>query len=214
VPAIVPPDSSTARRVGTLLAGLLCVAVGVACMIDAELGVAPYDVTSTGISELLGIPIGLAAVLLPAVFVAVGVALGGRLAGGTILCVLLVGPMLGLVLDVLPEVERMAPRLGLYAVGYLVLAAGITLTVAPDIGAGPAELVMLAIHQRGRSLAPTRTAIELVCVAVGWAMGGQVGVGTVVFAVLIGPTLRRTLEAAGFDPSRAAEASDLAAPGA
>jgi uncharacterized membrane protein YczE len=45
-------------------------------------------------------------------------------------------------------------------------------------------------------------------------MGGQVGVGTVVFAVLIGPTLRRTLEAAGFDPSRAAEASDLAAPGA
>jgi uncharacterized membrane protein YczE len=200
--------------VGVLLVGLLCVAAGVACMIDAELGVAPYDVTSTGLSELLGIPIGLAAVLLPTVFVAVGLALSERLAWGTVLCVALVGPTLDLVLHLLPELEALAPRIGLYAIGFVVLAVGITLTIAPDIGAGPAELVMLAVHHRGPALAPTRTAIELTCVVVGWAMGGQVGVGTLVFALLIGPTLRRSLEAVGFDAARAAEASDLAAPGA
>ena len=51
---------------------------------------------------------------------------------------------------------------------------------------------MLAIHDRAIPLAPVRTGIELTCVAIGWAMGGQVGVGTVVFAVLIGPALKRT----------------------
>lgn len=65
MPEIVPPDSTVARRVITLLVAIVCVAVGVASMINAELGVAPYDVTSTGLAEVLGIPIGLAAVLLP-----------------------------------------------------------------------------------------------------------------------------------------------------
>ena len=96
----------------------------------------------------------------------------------------------------------------------MVIAVGITAVVISEIGSGPAELVMLAIHDRGHPLAPVRTGIELACVALGWAMGGQVGVGTVVFAVLIGPTLTRTLAVAGFDPARASEASDCAAPGA
>jgi uncharacterized membrane protein YczE len=152
--------------------------------------------------------------LVPTAFVALGVALGGRLAWGTVLCVVLEGPMLGLVLHALPVWEAMAPRVGYYALGFVVLAAGITLTVAADLGAGPVEVVMLAIHERGHGLASTRTAIELSCVAAGWVMGGQVGVGTVVFALLVGPTLRRSLELVGFEPTRAAEASDLAAPGA
>ena len=58
-----------------------------------------------------------------------------------------------------------------------------------------------------------RTGIELVCVAVGWAIGGQVGVGTIVFAVLIGPAVRFALPAAGYDSAKAADASDAAAPG-
>jgi uncharacterized membrane protein YczE len=73
---------------------------------------------------------------------------------------------------------------------------------------------MLAIHERGHALAPVRTGIELTSVGVGWAMGGQVGAGTLLFAVLIGPALRRTLEGLGYDTTRAAAASDAAAPGA
>jgi uncharacterized membrane protein YczE len=214
VPAIVPTGSSTRRRVTILLASLVLVAAGVACMISAEIGVAPYDVLTTGLSELVDIPIGLAAIVLPVVFVAIGAALGGRLGYGTILCTFLVGPMLGLLLDVLPTTEAMGPRLGYYVIGLAVLSVGITGTVAADIGSGPAELVMLAVHERGPAIAPVRTTIELVCVLVGWAMGGQVGVGTVVFALAIGTILRRLLTLAGFSPQQAAEASDLAAPGA
>jgi len=214
VPDLIPLDATMVRRVATFGTGLVLVAVGVACTITAELGVAPYDVLSTGLVELLGIPIGLAAMLLPLAFVVLGRSLGARLGPGTVLAVLLVGPMLGAVLDVLPEPEAIPVRLVLFVVGFALITLGITSTVIPQIGPGPAELLMLALHERGHALAPVRTAIEIVSVAIGWLMGGQVGAGTVIFALLIGPALRRTLSAAGYDTTTAAEASDRAAPGA
>jgi uncharacterized membrane protein YczE len=88
------------------------------------------------------------------------------------------------------------------------------LVIVPELGAGPAELVMLAVADKGYPLAPVRTGIELVSVAVGFALGGQVGVGTLVFAVIIGPALRRTLTFAGYDADLAATRSDTASPGA
>ncbi len=214
MPEIVAADASMTRRVGVLLVGLVLVATGVACTIQAELGVAPYDVLTTGMRDLFDIPIGVAAMLLPAIFMSLGVLLGGRFGVGSVLALVLVGPLLGGVLALLPEVEAMPPRLGLYLAGFVLITIGITLMILPRIGPGPAELLMLAIHERGHPLAPVRTGIELTSVAVGWAMGGQVGVGTLAFALLIGPALRRTLEAAGYDHAAAAQASDAAAPGA
>jgi uncharacterized membrane protein YczE len=186
----------------------------VAITIRAEVGVAPYDVLTTGVVDLTGMPIGIAAMLLPMAFVAIGLLIGGRPGPGTILAVLLVGPILGAALGALPSHDALSVRITYFAVGFVVIAIGITAVVISEIGSGPAELVMLAIHDRGYPLAPVRTGIEVTCVAIGWTMGGQVGVGTVVFAVLIGPTLKRTLSVAGFDAARAAEASDCAAPGA
>jgi uncharacterized membrane protein YczE len=214
MPLAATADSPVARRLGTLAIGLVLVGAGVATTIRAEIGVAPYDVLTTGLVALTGVPIGIAAMLLPFAFVIVGVLIGGRPGPGTVLAVLLVGPILGLALEALPIQEPMSMRLVYFVVGFVVISAGITAVVISEIGSGPAELVMLAIHDRGYPLTPVRTGIELTCVAIGWVMGGQVGVGTVVFALLIGPTLKRTLAAAGFDPARAREASDCAAPGA
>jgi len=210
-----PLDASLTRRLVTLGAGLLGVAVGVALMITGEIGVAPYDVLTTGLAESTGLQIGIAAMVLPLVFTVIGWALGGRVGPGTAIAVLVVGPVLGIVLELLPDdIEPLAPRIALFGVGFAVLALGITAVVVAEIGAGPAELVMLAISQRGFALAPVRTAIEVASVAVGWAMGGQVGAGTIVVAVLIGPALRRLLTAAGYDQVQAERASKLAAPGA
>lgn len=214
MPLAATADSAVARRLGTLGLGLVLVAIGVAITIRAEVGVAPYDVLTTGVVDLTGMPIGIAAMLLPMAFVALGLLIGGRPGPGTILAVLLVGPILGAALHALPSYGALSVRITYFVVGFVVIAIGITAVVISEIGSGPAELVMLAIHDRGYPLAPVRTGIEMTCVAIGWAMGGQVGVGTVVFAVLIGPTLKRTLAVAGFDSVRAAEASDCAAPGA
>lgn len=208
------PDSSVARRLGTLAVGLLLVGSGVAMMIRGEIGVAPYDVLTTGLADLTGIEIGVAAMLLPLAFTLLGWALGRRPGPGTVIAVLLVGPILGVVLDALPTVEAMPPRVALFGIGFLLVVAGITAVVIAEIGPGPAEIVMLAIHDKGYPLAPVRTGIELACVAIGWSIGGQVGAGTVVVAVLIGPLLRAALTAAGFDTTRAEEATECASPGA
>ena len=208
------PDSSVARRLGTLAIGFVLVAAGVAMMIRGELGVAPYDVLTTGIADAAGIDIGIAAMLLPLAFTMLGWALGRPPGPGTVLAVLLVGPILGVILHALPHHEAMAPRLLLFALGFLLIGAGITAVIVAEIGPGPAEIVMLAIHDRGYPLAPVRTGIELTCVALGWIIGGQIGVGTAVVAVLIGPLLRWMLTTAGFDATRTAEVTDCAAPGA
>jgi uncharacterized membrane protein YczE len=203
-----------ARRLGRLLGALVLVALGIACTIRAELGVAPYDVLTTGLAERTGLPIGLAAIVLPVVFVGLGMALGGTVGPGTVICTLVVGPMLQGVLAVLPEVEAMAPRVALFSGGLLVVAAGITGVIVAGIGNGPAELVMIAVHEKGYELARTRTAIELVCVAIGWILGGQIGVGTAVVAVTIGPLLRTFLRWSGYRPEEAGETALRAEPGA
>jgi uncharacterized membrane protein YczE len=214
MPTLVPTGASLVRRLLVQLLGVVLVAGGVALMIDAELGVAPYDVVTTGMHEQLGIPIGLAAVILPCVFVGLGLLAGGKVGPGTLFDVALVGPVLGVILAVLPDVHPMAVRIPMYAGGFVGITLGIVLVILPDLGAGPAEVLMLAVADRGYRLAPVRTAIELSCVAAGWAMGGQVGVGTVVFALLIGPALRRLLTWFGSTPEEAATRSDTASPGA
>lgn len=214
MPLAATTESPLARRLGTLGLGLVLVGSGVAMMIRAEVGVAPYDVLTTGIADATGIEIGLAAMLLPLGFTLLGWLLGRPPGPGTVLAVLLVGPILGVVLDALPEQSAMAPRLGLFGAGFLLVAAGITAVIIAEIGPGPAEIVMLAIHDKGYALSPVRTGIELTCVAVGWAIGGQIGAGTVVVALLIGPLLRWMLTTAGFESQRAEEISDCAAPGA
>ncbi len=210
---IIHHDASITRRAVVLIAGLVLVAAGVACCIRAEVGVAPYDVLTTGIAARFGVPVGVAAILLPVVFLAIGTALGGRLGPGSILAVALVGPMLGSFLSVVPQVQGVAARVGLFSGGFTLITLGITAMLIADMGSGPVELVMLALHDRGHPLAPARTGIELTTVALGWALGGQIGAGTAVFAVLIGPALRIALGAAGYGPTEAAEASDRAAPG-
>lgn len=207
------PDSPVARRLGTLAVGFVLVGVGVALMIRGEVGVAPYDVLTTGVAAAAGIPIALAAMLVPVGFVTLAWVLGRRPGPGTLLAVVLIGPIIGAVLRVLPHSEAMTPRVALFGVGFLVVCAGVTGVIIAEIGPGPAEVLMLAIHDRGRPLAPVRTGIELCCVAAGWVIGGQIGIGTLVVAVLIGPLLRAMLAASGFDASRAQSATELASPG-
>lgn len=208
------PDSPLLDRLVRLASGLALVGSGVALTIRAEIGVAPYDVLSTGLAETTGLPIGVAAMVLPLFFVGLGALLGGKTGLGTVLAVLLVGPILGAVLYVLPDVEAMAPRIALFGVGFVMVAAGITAVIIAEIGSGPAEVLMLAIHDRGFELARTRTAIEVASVAIGWALGGQVGVGTAFFALAIGPVLRQLLCWSGYRADEADEAALAAEPGA
>lgn len=191
----------------------MLVGAGVSLTIRASLGVAPYDVLITGLAGIAGVPIGVAALAASLAFMAAGAALGGRIGPGTVMAAAAVGPAVQLGLELAPPVEALALRLAMFALGSLAIACGITLVVLAELGPGPVELVMLALQGRGHGLVPARTAIELGSVCAGWAMGGQLGVGTVVFALAIGPSLRLLLERAGYR-GPAPDAAKAAAPGA
>jgi uncharacterized membrane protein YczE len=184
-----PPTLRYPVRMALFIGALGLVAVGVSLMIRAEVGVAPYDVLVTGAASTIGWSIGSTAMVVPLAFIAGGMALGGRLGVGTVLATLVVGPIINVVLPRLPTVEPLAGRLPVFAIGLLLTATGVAGVVAAQVGTGPVELLMLGIHDRGPSLPVVRTAIEAGCVLVGWLLGGQVGVGTLVFALSIGPLL-------------------------
>lgn len=196
-------NQGASRRVPTgpvtYLVGLVMLAHGVALCIRARLGVAPYDALTTGLAASTGWRIGAAAMVVPVVFIALSVVIGTRPGVGTVLAVFVVGPVLGLALAWLPVPDLMALRLGYWLLGFVILTMGVTALIVADVGPGPAELLMLALHDRGFRLDHSRTVIEVVAVAVAWFMGGEIGAGTLVFAVLLGPALRRTLAYAGFE---------------
>lgn len=196
----------------TFLVGLVLVANGVALCISADLGVAPYDVLVTGVAASTGLAIGVAAMVLPLAFMLLAMAIGARPGLGTIVAIVVIGPVLGVVLDLLPVHDAMSARLGYWVLGFIVIITGVTAVVVADVGPAPPELLMLAIHDRGHRLDHARTVIEVASVGVGWAIGGQIGAGTLAFAILIGPALQRTLALSGFERPVVAELGEVADP--
>ena len=174
-------------------AAICSVGLGVAMMVRARLGVAPNDVLNTGIGTTAGVSVGAAAWITAAVAMVISWALGRRPLPATVLGGLIVGVSIDLVLAVLGAPVGMVARVALLAGGLIVIWAAITGVVATDVGAGPLELIMLALLDRRVGIRIARWGIELTLLGLGIALGGAVGVGTLLFATLTGPVLARTL---------------------
>lgn len=185
--------ASLTARVSVYLVSISVIGLGVAAMVEAELGVAPNDVLNTGISDTFGIGVGTAAWITGVIAMALAWALGRRPRVATVLGSVIVGFSINGGLALLPSPDALVPRMGLLALGLLVIWAGITGVVATDVGAGPLELVMLAFMDRGMSIRWVRWGMELTLLLLGLALGGAAGAGTVVFAFGTGPVLALTL---------------------
>ncbi|MFO8075024.1 MAG: hypothetical protein R6T85_02755 [Egibacteraceae bacterium] len=147
----------------------------------------PYDVLNSGVAARLGVTFGLASVLVSTLFVAFGWRLGAPVGPGTLVAMLGIGPSVDAWGLLLPEsVDGLAAQGAMLAVGIVAIALGLSLVIAADLGAGPMEVVMLGLAGRGVPLRWVRTGLEVTVFATGWALGGQVGVGTVVVALAIG----------------------------
>lgn len=197
---LVRPSAGLAPRLAVLLASLLLVAGGVTLLLTAELGAAPFDVLTTGLAEGTGIPLWISAILVPVACVVGGLALGERAGVGTAVALVTVGPLLGVLLPLMPDVASMPARIALFVAGLALATGGITGVVAAEAGTGPAEMLMVGLAARGIRIDVVRLGLEIAFVTVGALLGGAVGVGTVVFAVAIGPLLRRTLAFVGWQP--------------
>jgi uncharacterized membrane protein YczE len=182
-----PSGRELARRLPRLLAGIVILGIGIAPILDAELGVAPWDVLHQGLSEVTGLSFGLVVVLVGLIVLLTWIPLKQRAGIGTIINTLTVGFIVNGMLDVLPEVHNLAVRWAMLLGGIVVTAFGMALYIGAGLGPGPRDGLMTAVAARGHPLWLVRTVIELLALAVGFALGGDVGIGTVLFAFGIGP---------------------------
>jgi uncharacterized membrane protein YczE len=185
----------SAARVIQLLLGLLLFGVSLALLVRSELGLDPWDVFHQGLSIRSGIPIGTVTILVGAVVLLLWVPLRQRPGIGTVANVVLIGLALDATLAVLPVPTDLLVR-------WICLVAGIVLNgiatgayIGAALGPGPRDGLMVGLANHGHSVRVVRTAIELTVLGVGWLMGGTVGVGTVLFAVTIGPIVHVTIPA-------------------
>lgn len=187
------PITVLVPRVLRCSAGLVLFGTGIALIIRSRLGNGPWDVFHQGAANRLGIGIGVVVVGVGVLLLLTWIPLRQRLGLGTVLNTVLIGVSLDAVLPRLPHLEALAVRVLALATGLVLVAVGSGLYIGAGLGTGPRDGIMVGLAERGLSVRAARTAIELTVLAAGWALGGTVGVGTVVFALAIGPMVQVTL---------------------
>lgn len=182
------------RRVTQLYAGLVLFAVGEGFIVRAALGIMPWDVLHQGLVARAGLSIGAWSVIVGAVVLLAWWPLRQRPGLGTVSNVLVIGPVLDLVLAWLTVPQSPGWRVGFLVVGILLNGLATAAYLGARLGPGPRDGLMTGLVARtGRSVRLVRTGIEVAVVAVGWALGGNLGWGTLAFALSIGPVVHAGL---------------------
>ena len=175
------------ERLPRLLIGIVVVSVGVSLIIDARLGVSPYDVLHQGLSKVTGLSFGTVVVLFGILVLLLWIPLGQRLGVGTIINTLSIGFIVDACRSALPEPHDLVWRTPMLLGGIVITGLGIGLYIGAGLGPGPRDGVMTGLAAKGYPLWRVRMGLELTALAAGWSLGGDVGVGTVLFAFGIGP---------------------------
>lgn len=175
-----------ARRVGQLVPGMVLFGAALGLSVEANLGVNPWTVFHGGVSEQLGISIGLVVILTGLALLTLFAAVGEPLGLGTLLNVALIGVALDLTLAIVPDLTSLPVRIIALAVSPILLGLASGLYLGANLGPGPRDGLMTALTRRGLTVSKARTVIELSALAIGWLLGGNVGIGTVYFGLTVG----------------------------
>jgi uncharacterized protein len=181
-------------RVLALVFGLFLCAAGIVGLLESELGLSPWDVLHQGLSEHTPLSYGTANIVVGLVVLAVSWRMGAYVGFGTIANAVLIGLFIELLVRI-PAVEALseeglAVRSVVLVVGIAIVAVGSAFYLGAALGAGPRDSLMLVLALRmARRIGLVRTLLESSVVVVGALLGGTIGIGTVAFALLIGPAL-------------------------
>jgi uncharacterized membrane protein YczE len=176
------------RRLVQLFAGLILYGISLALLIRAGLGLAPWDVLHQGLARITGTSVGQMVIAVSFVVLLAWIPLRQRPGFGTIANALLVGVAVDLTMLVIDDVKALPWRLLLLIAGVALNGLATALYIGASLGPGPRDGLMTGVVARtGRSVRLVRTVIELAVLVLGWLLGGTVGVGTVLYAVSIGP---------------------------
>jgi uncharacterized membrane protein YczE len=191
---------------------LVLYGLGVAMLVEADLGLAPWEVLHQGISRRTGIPIGTVGIIVGLAVLVLWIPLRERIGLGTVLNVVLIGVVIDVTLWWWPWADLDAyGRWALLVGGTLVVAIGSGFYIGAGLGPGPRDGLMTGLAKRGIPIGWARGSIELTVLFIGYLLGGTVGIGTLVFAFGIGPLVGAILPRLTIDPSppEQLERSDL-----
>jgi uncharacterized membrane protein YczE len=184
-------------RFAILIGGLWLFGTGEACIVSADLGNSPWTVLAQGVAEHTPLGIGVATVVISILVLCAWIPLRQQPGLGTVCNAIVVGVAIGVMLNVIPADPGGVLDWVLLAGGIALVAIGGGIYLGARLGPGPRDGLMTGLHRRtGRSLRLVRTCIELSALIAGFALGGTVGVGTVAFALLIGPGVQASFNRA------------------
>ena len=175
------------RRLVKLYVGLVLFGVSMALMIRARLGLDSWDVLHQGIAQRSGLSFGWVVIAVGAIVLLLWIPLRQRPGIGTVSNVVVVGLAVDAALAVTPAPAAMWARAVFLGTGIIANGVATGLYIGAGLGPGPRDGLMTGLAARGRSIRVVRTAIELSVLGAGWLLGGSVGVGTLAYAVAIGP---------------------------
>jgi uncharacterized membrane protein YczE len=182
------------RRLIQLFLGLALYGFAIGLMVRANLGLSPWDVLNEGLSERTGLSFGMIVNIVGAAVLLLWIPLRQRPGIGTIGNVFLIGAFADLSLWLLPDAPSLPTGLAMLLLGVFLTGVATGAYIGAGLGPGPRDGLMTGLVKRtGGSVRLIRTGIELTVLAIGWVLGGTVGLGTLVFAFGIGPIVHRML---------------------
>lgn len=193
------------RRLFQLYTGLFVYGLSTAMMLRSELGLNPWDVLHEGLGGRTPLSFGTVVIVVGAIVLLLWIPLRQRPGLGTISNIVVIGLAADLGLRLIPDIGALSARSGLLAAGIFLNGVATSAYIGAGFGPGPRDGLMTGLAARtGRSIRSIRTAIELTALAAGWGLGGTVGVGTVLYAVTIGPLVHLMLPWFADRPQRSA----------
>ena len=178
------------RRLANLIGGLVLFGMGIGLMLQSDLGVPPWDVLHQGLARRIGLTVGVWSIIVSMVVLGLWLPLRERYGLGTLLNAVIIGVVLDVTAVVLPEANSSGVAWVMLIGGVVLIGIASGLYIGADLGPGPRDGLMTGIARRGPSIRLTRAMIEITVLTAGWILGGTLGIGTLIFALGIGPLVQ------------------------
>lgn len=195
------------ERLARCVAGLACFGTGIAFFVRSDLGVPPWDVFHTGISQITDRSLGTVLIIVSFFVLLLWIPFRLRPGLGTLLNAVEIGLVEGIAQELIPTTSSIVVRVFFMITGLVIIALGSGLYIGAELGSGPRDGLMIGLHQSfGISVRLARTTVEVIVMLTGIILGGHIGLGTFVFALGIGPMVQITLRMFQMSPSMIAAA--------
>jgi len=178
------------RRLTQLIIGLVLFGVGIGLMLQSGLGVPPWDVLHQGLARRFGLTVGIWSIIVSLFVLLLWLPLRQPYGLGTLLNAIIIGVIIDLTGAVIPAAEITGVAWSMLLGGVVLIGIASGLYIGANLGPGPRDGLMTGIARRGPSIRLTRAVIEITVLTLGWILGGTFGIGTIVFALAIGPLVQ------------------------